>query len=1175
MNPEKPGTAATFRACRASFWFVLFCLLVHVPVRGAAPVAISQSAQNQIAALLAEKASWTPVQNKMDSALVHAVKNSRGQLFASGIASLKSGVAVRPDGRVLVDISASVTTNLLGLIKQGGGEVINSTPQFHAVRALVTLAQIETLAGASEVTFVRRAVRALTNAGSLDSQGDVTHLAAAARTAFGIGGAGVKVGVLSDSVDYLTNSQALGDLGSVTVLPGQSGVPGSGEGTAMLEIVHDLAPDAQLYYATAFNGEASFAQNILDLYGSGCKIIIDDVSYFDESPFQDGIIAQAVNTVTAGGALFFSSAANSGNLGAGTSGTWEGDFVDGGVAASPIPEAGRLHSFGAFTYNTVTASGGAVDLFWTDPLGASSNDYDVFLLDSTGTTVVSSSMNRQNGTQDPYEYIDTPTAGQRIVIVKYSGADRFLHLDTQRGRLSIATSGATLGHSAATNAFSVAATSASAAFPNPFTTSSAVESFSSDGPRHVFFHADGTPITPGNFLSTGGAIRQKPDITAADGVVTTLPASSGLNPFYGTSAAAPHAGAIAALLWSYNPALTSSQLRSLLTTTALDIGAAGVDRDSGYGIVMAYSALTNLTGMAPPGINLQPADRRVIVGGPATFSLTAVGEAPLSYYWRRNGSPIAGANASTYSTNNVQLADSGAQFSCLVSNAQGTVLSSNGILAVLLPPPNDQCIGAIVVSSATYTNSQSTTNATFAGDPVPSCVSGFANGVWYVYAPATNGTLVLDTFGSSFDTGLAIYTGTCGSLTQIACNDDSSNTTQSSITSSVIGGTTYYILVGGWSADTGNLVFHLSFIASPPTIIVQPTSQTVPVGGTATFSINAAGTLPLSYFWKRDGAIIAGATNVTYSTNNLQLADSGSQFSCLVSNYLGTTNTLAATLTVVVSPSDWFSEIADAAITNFAFKTFTFTPDGSLNFYSVCSGPAVTFPTDPTGGIVLAEGDDTFAQITLAGTNTVAIYNHRTNVLFVGSNGYLTMNVGDKNYVPSYANHFTYPRVAALYCDLDPSVGGMISWRQLADRVAVTYQAVPLYASITQTNNFQVEIFYTGTIRITYLSLNAPSALLGLSAGGGQPANFVASDFASYGSCTAQPPLIRQVLMLPNRSLQIIMTGAVGNVFRVEGSTDLLTWQNITSLTNLTGTLQFTDPGATNFSRRFYRLVMP
>jgi hypothetical protein len=109
----------------------------------------------------------------------------------------------------------------------------------------------------------------------------------------------------------------------------------------MLEIIHDLAPGAQLFYATGFNGVASFAQNILDLRAAGCDIIVDDVGYFNESPFQDGPIARAVNTVTAGGALYFSAAANSGNKNDNTSGTWEGDFPGVGLAPA-LSKGGRI-----------------------------------------------------------------------------------------------------------------------------------------------------------------------------------------------------------------------------------------------------------------------------------------------------------------------------------------------------------------------------------------------------------------------------------------------------------------------------------------------------------------------------------------------------------------------------------------------------------------------------------------------------------------------------------------------------------------------------------------------------------------------------------------------------------------------------------------------------------------
>jgi hypothetical protein len=90
-------------------------------------------------------------------------------------------------------------------------------------------------------------------------------------------------------------------------------------------------------------GDADFANNIRALRKAGCDIIVDDIIYFREPVFQDGIIAQAVNDVTASGALYFSSAGNEGNKNDGTSGVWEGNFVDGGAA--PFGLSGRVHKF--------------------------------------------------------------------------------------------------------------------------------------------------------------------------------------------------------------------------------------------------------------------------------------------------------------------------------------------------------------------------------------------------------------------------------------------------------------------------------------------------------------------------------------------------------------------------------------------------------------------------------------------------------------------------------------------------------------------------------------------------------------------------------------------------------------------------------------------------------------
>jgi len=628
---------------------------------------ISPEAMAQIEALLREKASRTQTEQKMDTQLLYELKMDRGETIADGVQSLETDVQVSDDGKAVVDITAQVSAGLLTQLEGNGAEIINTVPERNSIRAAVPITSIEAIAALSDVKFVQprqdamtsgirqprnagtangkssataesrfsRAARVQhllqsalpggvgnvagsfppTGVGSQTTEGDATHRAFSARGTFHADGTGIKIGVLSDGVTNLAASQALGDLGPVTVLAGQAG--SGDEGTAMLEIVHDIAPGAQLFFATAFTSITSFAQNIRNLRLAGCDIIIDDVFYFVETPFQDGqlaptntnggVVIQAVNDVTAAGALYFSSAGNSGNLNDGTSGVWEGDFVDGGPVVNPIlpieGPAARLHSFGTQTFNVLTAAGSVNNLYWSDPLGGSANDYDLFRLNAAGTVVQAAALNVQNGTQDPYEQISAGAAGARLVIVKFSGAGRYLHLNTNRGRLSIATAGQTHGHAAAADAFSCAATPARlpfgappnpvGPFPNPFGPTNQTELFTSDGPRRVFFQSNGTAYTPGNFSATGGILRQKPDITAADGTAVT--GVGGFpNPFYGTSAAAPHAGAIAGLLKSANPAFTPAQIRAALLSSAIDIEAAGTDRDSGAGIVMAYNAFQAL-----------------------------------------------------------------------------------------------------------------------------------------------------------------------------------------------------------------------------------------------------------------------------------------------------------------------------------------------------------------------------------------------------------------------------------------------------------------------------------------------------------------------------------------------------------------------------------------------------
>jgi hypothetical protein len=572
------------------------------------PIAIAQ-----INALMRDKANRSATQQKIDSNLIYATRMWRSVPVAEGVKSLQTGLTPDMVGRIRVVISCSVSDSLVEIIRNLGGTSIGAYPDFNAIEANIPLVSLESLARRTDVHWIRPSSRPISNT---DSEGDITHGANLARSApYNATGAGTTIGVLSDGDKYLSTYQYHNV--PVTVIPGQDGpTSNSGEGTAMLEIVHDLAPGANLAFASAYNGELQFAQNIKDLHFKyNCDIIVDDVFYGDEPVFEDGPIAQAVEAVAADGALYFSSAGNQGSLKTGWSSVWEGNFTSGGAATGVLSGDGQVHVFGSALYNSIKDTTSNIFLFWSDKFGSSSNDYDLYVTKSDGSAIIAASTNTQNGTQDPIEEVAPKgniSSGSRIYVVLYNGNQRYLHLNTFGPRLTTGTTGQTHGHSSAASAFSVAASPAvsqyGGPYPNLFTIASPVEYFSSDGPRRMFYNLDGTVAGSGSLLADGGIVRQKPDIMAADAISTSVP-GFGSSPgtfFRGTSAAAPHAAAIAALIKSYqhtesNPPLTinglkltTTELRSILTSTTLDTTGVGVDINSGYGIVMPVPALNFL-----------------------------------------------------------------------------------------------------------------------------------------------------------------------------------------------------------------------------------------------------------------------------------------------------------------------------------------------------------------------------------------------------------------------------------------------------------------------------------------------------------------------------------------------------------------------------------------------------
>ncbi len=582
-----------------------------------APIEFGPQALEQMRQLQLEKSQLAPHQQKIDSRLRRMLDALSPAPKYPGLASISHPLP-QADGTITLDIDTFTGGGVKAVIEAvgaSGGAVVFPSVEYKTVRARVPVAAIDGLARLPGVRFVAPAREAITNKVNT-SQGDVTHRAAAERAFFGFDGTGVKVCVLSDGVSSLASVVATGDLPpGVDVLPGQAG--SGDEGTAMLEIVHDLAPGAALGFATAFISEASFAANIVALKDAGCNIIVDDVSYFDESPFQEGPVVNAVNTVTAAGVLYFSSAANSGNKDHNQSGTWEGNFSGNGSIAG-LPAGTTAHNFGdgGKSIQMTASSGNPITLHWNDPFGASGNDYDLYVMNSALTSILDSSTNVQNGNDDPFEIVGSIsyTSGMRVVVVQHTGAaNRTINVATNRGRLdaTLATAGNVRGHNGGNTTVSVAATPAAGAFgglpnptgpyPNPFNATNQAELFTSDGPRRMYFDFAGNflPGAPvGNYTYAGGVVFQKPDLTAADGVATAAP---GFNPFYGTSAAAPHAAAIAALVKHAFPGMTNTQIRNAMTTNAIDIEAAGWDRVTGTGIAMAYETLQAL-GAAPSAV---------------------------------------------------------------------------------------------------------------------------------------------------------------------------------------------------------------------------------------------------------------------------------------------------------------------------------------------------------------------------------------------------------------------------------------------------------------------------------------------------------------------------------------------------------------------------------------------
>ena len=260
-------------------------------------------------------------------------------------------------------------------------------------------------------------------------------------------------------------------------------------------------------------------------------------------------------------------------------------------------------------------------------------------------------------------------------------------------------------------------------------------------------------------------------------------------------------------------------------------------------------------------------------------------------------------------------------------------------------------------------------------------------------------------------------------------------------------------------------------------LAVEPTEGVVGVGGSAAALVRltpAAGGLP------------AGVHETTVRFENL-----------------GSGSVKARAVRLTVTPPDLLTEAFTASDNDLTGRAVWFAPNGLRSYYTACTESVAQFGTDPsTGGTALQLGDDDYLEVVLQGGAQASFFGQQYDRFYVGSNGYLTFGQGDTSYAATLERHFALPRISALFADLAPPGGAAVSWRQLADRAAVTYQNVPLFGDKTATNSFQVEIFFAdGVIRVTWLSVKAKNGIVGLSAGRPLPAGFQESDLSRYLAC--------------------------------------------------------------------------
>ncbi len=636
------------------------------------------------------------------------------------------------------------------------------------VEGTLPVSALTEVAGLASTRAVLAVQGSYTNEGTVLSQGDAAHRGPQAR-ALGPTGAGVKVGLISNSINRagggVAGSQASGNLpgpasspaGQVQVL--LDGTAGSNdEGRAMAEIVYDTAPGIRhMLFTTGSGGAATRASGIDNLVANGARIIADDVFQITEPFFQDGIIAQAVDRAKAAGVTYLVSAGNRARQ------SWEGTYAAMADPRAVSPSANDFDTGAAAdaiqTIGTFTDRSMFVSLQWDEPFGQATTDLavDVFGINA-GVPTYAFTVDADNiATGIPSEFVSilvTGTATVGISIRRKTGArNPFMkYIVGNAGTFTIAEHNTNSGAidpdaSSARGALTVAA--------SHHATPATPEGFSSRGPAFKLFDVAGNRLA-------AREDRNKPDLSAADGVSTSV---AGFNPFFGTSAAAPSAAGVAALMLSGRPALTVDQVAAILKdprfTTDCTATIGLPDADCGFGFLRADGEVTAALDSSPPVVTpaLSPPAPN---GANGWYTVPAVG---VSWTASDPQSPITSTSGCVPATAS---ADASVAHGCSATSIGGTTTQSVTINHDSSPPAAPAFTG---IAARSFTPAQLPAAAAVgctSSEPtsgVAACtVSGFsaALGPHTLTATATNGAGLTATATLAYS--VAAATGGSGGL---------------------------------------------------------------------------------------------------------------------------------------------------------------------------------------------------------------------------------------------------------------------------------------------------------------------------------------------------------------------------------------------------------------------------